>query len=473
MDEALRQQIAGLYQQNLRRAPSEAELAGWAKTFGGEIDDAERASFGQAAQPEINARRAKGEIFFSPRQGGGTVVNPTGPGSAAGTIQEQIVRESPDIEAFKLGLMESAQGLASQPIPLPDYKVADLTPEQKGLIQRAQAGVGAYSPYMNRASLEMGRGSGTLQEASGVLRESDVRPQFSEARGAMTDSGIPTAMMGEGAGIAGLGVGQTMQGAQRAGVADIASYMNPYQQLVTQEAMREIRRQADIAGAGQAAQAVRAGAFGGTREGVQRAEMERNTQDIMSRRIAEDVAQNYAQAQNLYGQQATRELQAGSQLGQLGATTANIYGQQAGLLQNQGQGLGNLSNQEFGVGQGIAAGLGSLGTQLANVGVQQGALGQTAQGVEQAGISFGLQTSDAQRQIAQQGLDASRNNALQKATEPYQRVGFVADIFKQAPSGSSSLTATSAPQPSTAQQIAGLAGAAIAGGAANQKLGLF
>lgn len=473
MDEALRQQIIGLYQQNLRRVPSEQEIAGWAQTFGAEIDAAERASFGQAAQPEISARRAQGEIFFSPRQGVGTVVNPTGAGGAAGTIQEQIVRESPDIEAFKLGLMESAQGLASQPIPLPAYQVAGLTPEQQGLIQRAQTGVGAYSPYVNRASLEMGRGSGTLQEASGVLRESDVRPQFAEARGAMTTSGIPTAMMGEGAGIAGLGVGQTMQGAQRAGVADIASYMNPYQQLVTQEAMREIRRQADIAGAQQAAQAVRSGAFGGTREGVQRAEMERNTQDIMSRRIAEDIAQNYAQAQNLFGQQASRELQAGSQLGQLGATTAGIYGQQAGLLQNLGQGLGNLSGQQFSVGQGIAAGLGSLGTQLANVGVQQGALGQTAQGLEQAGIQFGLQTAEAQRQIAQQGLDATRNTALQRAMEPYQRVGFVADIFKQAPSSQTSLTAASAPQPSVAQQIAGLGTTALAGAAAGQKLGLF
>jgi hypothetical protein len=198
--------------------------------------------------------------------------------------------------------------------------------------------------------------------------------------------------------------------------------------------------------------------------------MERNTQDMMSRRIFEDAAQNYAQAQNLYGQQAGRELQAGSQLGQLGGTTAGIYGQQAGLMQSLGQGIGQLAGQEFAVGQGVAAGLGSLGSQLGNIGVQQGALGQTGQQIEQAGLQFALQSSEAQRQIAQQSLDAARNTALQRAYEPYQRVGFVSDIMKQAPSSQTSITAATAPQPSTAQQIAGLAGTALTGAAAANKI---
>jgi hypothetical protein len=73
--------------------------------------------------------------------------------------------------------------------------------------------------------------------------------------------------------------------------------MNPYQQAVTEQTLAEIRRQADIAGQSQAAQAVRTGAFGGTREGVQRAEMERNTQNLMAQQIAQGYAQNYGQAQ--------------------------------------------------------------------------------------------------------------------------------------------------------------------------------
>ena len=43
------------------------------------------------------------------------------------TIQEQIVREAPEIEAIKLGLLESAKDLADMPVNLPDYQVAGLS----------------------------------------------------------------------------------------------------------------------------------------------------------------------------------------------------------------------------------------------------------------------------------------------------------------------------------------------------------
>ena len=37
----------------------------------------------------------------------------------------QIVREAPEIEAYKLALLEQAKKLAEQPINLPRYQVAD------------------------------------------------------------------------------------------------------------------------------------------------------------------------------------------------------------------------------------------------------------------------------------------------------------------------------------------------------------
>jgi len=49
------------------------------------------------------------------------------------TIQEQIVREAPEIEAIKLGLLQSAQKLADRPITLPEQKIAGFS----GLQQRA------------------------------------------------------------------------------------------------------------------------------------------------------------------------------------------------------------------------------------------------------------------------------------------------------------------------------------------------
>lgn len=49
-------------------------------------------------------------------------------GATASNITEQFVREAPDIEAYKLGLMQSAQAL--KPPTLPDYQVAGMAPQQ-------------------------------------------------------------------------------------------------------------------------------------------------------------------------------------------------------------------------------------------------------------------------------------------------------------------------------------------------------
>ena len=56
--------------------------------------------------------------------------------------------------------------------------------------------------------------------------------------------------------------------------------MDQYQADVTQEALKEFDRQAQIAQSNLATQAQRAGAFGGSRFGVQEAELGRNLQDI-------------------------------------------------------------------------------------------------------------------------------------------------------------------------------------------------
>ena len=55
---------------------------------------------------------------------------------------EQIIREDPAIEAFKIGLLESGKGLAEVPITLPTQKVADFSGLQQAAIQQQQAGIG-------------------------------------------------------------------------------------------------------------------------------------------------------------------------------------------------------------------------------------------------------------------------------------------------------------------------------------------
>ena len=63
------------------------------------------------------------------------------------TIQEQIIREAPEIEALKLGLLQSGKSLADIPIQLPEQQIADFSALQQAAFDRAQAegGIGAIS----------------------------------------------------------------------------------------------------------------------------------------------------------------------------------------------------------------------------------------------------------------------------------------------------------------------------------------
>ena len=141
---------------------------------------------------------------------------------------EQIVREAPELEAIKMNLLSEAAKLAYRPEfgqQLPGYQVAGFAPGQQAAINAAmQQGVGSFLPMISQAQQSIGGG---LQAAQAGLGALDVAGATAMGAGGMYD---PRAAYG---------------------------FMNPYQDAVTQETLREIRRQADIAGQGQAAQAVR------------------------------------------------------------------------------------------------------------------------------------------------------------------------------------------------------------------------
>ena len=443
-------------------------------------------------------------------------------------ITEQIIREAPELEDIKLNLLAEAAKLAYRPEfgkELPVYSIAGFQPGQTAAISAAEKmGIGAFDPYLTQAGQYLAGGYGTTGEAADILRAADTRSQFGDATKAM--QGAATAAGGITGGIGQLETGANALAASQNLAAQSAqanllpataqlqaatqyydprtaqAFMNPYQQLVTEEALKQIRRQADIAGQQQSAQAIRSGAFGGTREGVQRAEMERNVQDIMSQRIAQDLAQNYAQAQQAgmgsfeSGQQ--RQLGAGGTLGQLGIqqaglgqSAADIYGRSAGIygnlaaqqaaiagqeasaLQNLGLGIGNLAAQQFGIGQQQAAGLGALGQQYGQLGVQQAALGQTAQAMRQGDLSYLYGMGQAGQAQEQKVLDAQRASDLQRLYAPYQQAAFLSDIYKGAPSTQMATTQASTPQASPFQQVAGTALGALSTYGAGKVAGVF
>ena len=62
-------------------------------------------------------------------------------------VTEQIVREAPEIEAYKLGLLKSAKELADQPITLPQQQIAEQSFLQQEAARLAQEGaLGRFGP---------------------------------------------------------------------------------------------------------------------------------------------------------------------------------------------------------------------------------------------------------------------------------------------------------------------------------------
>jgi hypothetical protein len=173
------------------------------------------------------------------------------------------------------------KGLAGIPQAVPAQQIAPLEQAQLTAIQEAQAGLGAYRPFLQQAEQTVGAGLGAI-----------------------------------GAGV------QTLDPRQ------VSTYMDPYQQQVTQQALAELQRQADIQSQRTAAEAVAAGAFGGSRFGVREAEEARNLAQVKSQRIFEDLSRNYLQAQQ--AQQQTAQ-----QLGQLGVQTILEAARQTELARQQ------------------------------------------------------------------------------------------------------------------------------------------
>ena len=272
--------------------------------------------------------------------------------------QIQIVREAPEIEAYKLGLLGDAKTLVGKPITLPTQQIAAMSGLQDEAIKEATAGIGAYKPYLTEAGYTLG-----------------------DAQAALDPSGI-------------------------------AQFMNPYQRAV----QAEIDRSFDIQLANARQQAVGQpggpSSFGGSRAAIREAEIGRNR----AAALAQAQAQNFLKAQQAQARQAEA-------LGTLGLRQAS---------------------------------LGELGQQV---------------GQREQGFLFDL----GQRQQAQQQaeLEAKRQSDLAQLYEPYQRYGFLSDIYKGAPTSQQTLTSSTAPNVSPAQQFLGLGIAGLSAAAGAQKAGLF
>ena len=164
--------------------------------------------------------------------------------------------------------------------------------------------------------------------------------------------------------------------------------------------------------------------------------------------VTQGIEDQFAKAQNDANMQA-------SKAGAFGGARQGI--QSAELASQQAQAVGSSLAQGYGQAQQTANQVYGQGAQ------QQAALGQQAQQMNMGDISTLMQTGGAQQQLKQQEYDADYRQQIQQMYEPYQRMGFVSDIFQGAPTSASSLAMATTPQ---ANPLAQAVGAGITGLAA-------
>ena len=381
-------------------------------------------------------------------------------------VTEQIVREAPEIEAIKLGLLESAKTLSGTPVNIPAQQIAGFSPLQQQAFGAAEQGVGAFQPYLTEAGFTLGDSQTAL---GGVM--SGASPYQDEAAFGLRQAaaGISPEVTAAQLGIEGALQGAT-QATGRFNPADIAQYQSPYEELAVQQALADIARQGQIQQQGLQAQAANVGAFGGSRQAIAEQELNRNILDQQARTAAQmrNLGFNTAgqMGQQAFEQQQARLLQA-AQLGLTGSREAGQLGLSGQQLQSQlSQGLGTLGVDYGGLGLQQGESLGTLGLRQASLGQQQQALGQG-----EAGFLFDLGQKQQSQQQAE--LEAERATQLQANYEPYQRLGFLSDIYKGAPSTQMSLTGSTSPSVSTGEKILGLGIAGLSAAAGASKAGLF
>ena len=286
--------------------------------------------------------------------------------------------------------------------------------------------------------------------------------------------------------------------AQQFGQQAAEQYMSPYMQSVVEKQQREAQRTADIAGTQRGAQAVGAGAFGGSRQAIMDAEAARNLALQKGDIQAQGLQSAFGQAQQQYNADQQQRMQAalanqgmgynvGSQnlaanlgIQQLGAgqnLQAQLANQQALMAAQQAQ----EQSRQYGAGLGMTA-----AQQRAQYGLAGQQLGEQSR---QYGANYGLQANQAalgaanqlagiggQRLQAQQGIYGLQNQmgAQQQALEqqklnqamqdyanaqqyPLMQLGTMSNMIRGLPMQASTSNQYMA-QPNTLTQAIGAAG---------------
>ena len=333
-------------------------------------------------------------------------------------VETSIVREAPFLEDIRKRLLTSAEQLVQEPVGpgglLPAAQLAPFPTTSREAFERAQAGLGAYQPFLTDAAAQQRLAVQQQAAAAETLAPLAARgpERLEEARIAAL-----------------LGAGDV--------TGRIGAFQDPFQQQVIDRFTEEATRQNELAKIRFRDTAEGAGALGGLGRFVEEGEMEGRLQQILQQQQAALRSQGFTTALGAAEREAARAQQLPQQL--------------SGIEQLQYQLPGSLAAQQ----QALAA-------QQQNLATAQAGLGGLTQQLSAQDVALLSQVGAQQQQQGQRALDLARQNQLQQLYEPYQRVGYFSDILKGQPTVSSTLTQSTEPRANPLSQALG-AGISLAG----------
>tara|TARA_R100001082_G_scaffold31485_1_gene16039 strand:+ start:506 stop:1438 length:933 start_codon:yes stop_codon:yes gene_type:complete len=283
---------------------------------------------------------------------------------------ENIQRLPPFLEGLQKRLLQSAfgtfdgeaqttPGLLDRPLGLPGVQIAGMDPLTARAAELGEQMVGQAQPFLQGAANQTLAAQQALTSGLGFLQPESIQ-----------------------------------------------RFQDPFQEQVIDVALRQLDRQADMRRAGADAAAVRSGAFGGSREGVQRAETERGLQQVKGDTLSRLLSQGFGQA-----------LKASQEAGRLSGGLGQAFGTLAGTTSD---------------------------------------IGRLQQALGQADISQLTQLGALRQRQQQAQLDAQRANLLQQAQEPFTRLQLGQNLLQGMPSASIPSTFTQATQPAANPFLQGI-----------------
>lgn len=379
-----------------------------------------------------------------------------------------INKQDPEIEAFRVGLLEDTQqlvgdtvfggnvqrlrdqGLSDQEIadqlgrPIgdvsairqdqvftpPEYTVADISEGEQKAIDMAMEGIGGYQPYLDQAETTLGDAGAMFADSAEQIGE--VGQQARDAAAA--------------------GITQLEATTGSFDPSGIGAFMNQYEDAAVAQALDDIAQAGARERVNLDSREAMSGAFGRARGGVEQAALTENIMKEQGRTAANMRQAGYESAARRAQQAFEDEMRRG---------------------QSAGMGIGQLGLDSSRLGLGAAQGIGSLGSQLAGVGMNYGQLGGMSSQLSAADIDRLLATGGLKRGIDQTGLDATRMTDLQSYSQPFQLYGFQSDIYSGVPTGSSTMTLNSMPTANPFQTAVGLGIGAYGAATGAQQAGLF